>query len=486
MATLPTLAAQKLFVGGQWIEASTGRAFKTINPATEEAICDVAEGDAKDIDGAVTAARKAYEEGAWPRMAASERGKLLWRIADLLEKRVDEFAMLESMDAGKPLAEAKAVDLHECIEVLRYYAGFATKITGETLPAAGASFVFTLREPVGVIGAITPWNFPLLLSVWKIAPALSAGNTVVHKPASLTPLSALRFAGLCQEAGLPDGVLNVVTGPGSTAGQALVSHPGVDKIAFTGETSTGKSIMKGAADTLKRVSLELGGKSPNIVFADADLDAAARGAINGIFYNKGEVCCAGSRLFVEEPVRDALLEKIQARLKKFTVGDPLDPKTRMGPVVSKSQLEKVQAAIETGRREGARLVAGGDRPAGLPRGYYLNPTLFDGVSNSMRIAREEIFGPVLATIPFKTIEEAIAQGNDSPYGLSAAVWTRDIKKAHRAARALKAGTVWVNTYNLFDATAPFGGYKQSGFGRELGKDALDLYTQVKTVWVDLS
>jgi acyl-CoA reductase-like NAD-dependent aldehyde dehydrogenase len=486
MSTLTTGAPQKLFIGGQWTDASTGRSFGTINPATEEKICDIAEGDAKDVDRAVQAARKAFEEGAWPKMSAADRGKLLWKIADLLEANVDEFARLESMDAGKPVAEAKAVDLGECIGVLRYYAGYTTKITGDTLPASAAAFVYTLREPVGVIGAITPWNFPLLLSIWKIAPALAAGNTLVHKPASWTPLTALRFAKLCQEAGLPDGVLNVVTGPGSTAGQALVVHPGVDKIAFTGETSTGKSIMKGAADTLKRISLELGGKSPNIVFADADLDAAARGAINGIFYNKGEVCCAGSRLFVEESVHDALLEKIQGRLKKFTVGDPLDPKTRMGPVVSKSQLEKVQQAIESGQKEGAKLVTGGDRPAGLPKGYYLNPTLFDGVSNDMKLAREEIFGPVLATIPFKSVDEALAKGNDTLYGLSAAVWTRDIKKAHRAARALRAGTVWVNTYNMFDATAPFGGYKQSGFGRELGKEAMGLYTQVKTVWVDLS
>jgi acyl-CoA reductase-like NAD-dependent aldehyde dehydrogenase len=486
MITRPDVAPQKLLIGGQWTDASSGRAFKTINPATEEPICDVAEGTAADIDRAVQAARKAFESGPWPKMSASERGKLLWRIADLLERSVDDFAMLESMDAGKPLGEAKAVDLGECIEVLRYYAGFATKITGETLPAAGASFVYTLREPVGVIGAITPWNFPLLLSIWKIAPALAAGNTVVHKPASWTPLTALRFAKLCQEAGLPDGVLNVVTGPGSSTGQALVTHPGVDKIAFTGETSTGKSIMRSAADTLKRVSLELGGKSPNIVFADADLDAAARGAINGIFYNKGEVCCAGSRLLVEESAHDALLERIQGRLKKFTVGDPLDPKTRMGPVVSRSQLDKVQAAIEAGKKEGAKLVAGGDRPPGLSKGYYLNPTLFDGARNDMTIAREEIFGPVLVAIPFKTVEDAVSLGNDTPYGLSAAVWTKDVKKAHRAARALKAGTVWVNTYNLFDPTAPFGGYKQSGFGRELGKDALDLYTQVKTVWVDLS
>ncbi len=477
--------SRKLFIGGQWVDPSTGRFFPTINPATEQPIAEIAEGGPQDIDRAVAAARKAFDEGKWASMTAAQRGRVLWKIADLLEAKVDEFAMLETLDAGKPLAESKHVEMAECIEVLRYYAGFATKITGETLPAKANAFVYTLREPLGVVGAVTPWNFPLLLAVWKIAPALAAGNTVVHKPASWTPLTALKFAEIAQEAGLPDGVHNVVPGPGSTAGQALVTHPGVDKISFTGETSTGKSIMRGAADSLKRVSLELGGKSPNIVFADADLDAAARGATTGIFYNKGEVCCAGSRLFVEESVHDALLEKLLGRVKKLTVGDPLDKATRMGPIIAKAQLEKVQEYIEFGKREGAKLVCGGDRP-NLPQGYYLNPTIFTGVSNEMKIAREEIFGPVLATIPFKNVEEAIAKGNETAYGLAAAVWTRDVKKAHRVARAIKAGTVWVNTYNMFDASAPFGGYKQSGFGRELGREALELYTQVKTVWMDLA
>jgi len=481
---MTSLAAQKLFIGGKRVDPAGGNYFPTINPATEQTLADVAEGGAEDVDRAVTAARQAFE-GPWARTSAADRGKILWKAADLLEAKIDEVAMLETLDSGKPIGECKAVDLRECINVLRYYAGFATKITGETLPASGASFVYTLREPVGVVGAITPWNFPLLLSIWKIAPALAAGNAVVHKPATWTPLSALRFAELCQEAGLPDGVLNVVTGPGSIAGHALATHRGVDKISFTGETGTGKTIMRSAAETLKRVSLELGGKSPNIVFADADLEAAARGAINGIFYNKGEVCCAGSRLFVEESAHDALLEKVQARMKKITVGDPLDPKTRMGPLVSKTQLEKVSGFVEQGKKEGAVLLAGGDRP-NLPKGYYLNPTLFDRATNRMTIGREEIFGPVLATMTFKDVDDAIVQGNDTPYGLAAAVWTKDVKKAHRVARALKAGTVWVNTYNLFDATAPFGGYKESGFGRELGKEAIELYTQVKTVWVDLS
>ncbi len=485
MTTAPTIPAPKLLVDGAWVDPASGKFFKATNPATEETLGEIADADARDVDRAVVAARKAFDAGPWPGMPAAEREKVLWRIAELLEKRIDEFAMLETLNAGKPLAESKGVEMAVCLEVLRYYAGFATKITGETLPAKGASLVYTLRQPVGVVAAITPWNFPLLLAVWKIAPALAAGNTIVHKPASLTPLTALRFGEICLEAGLPKGVLNVVTGAGSTAGRALVTHPGVDKVAFTGETATGKAILRDAADTLKRVSLELGGKSPNIVFADADLDAAARGAVTGIFYNKGEVCCAGSRLLVEESAHDALLEKLQARVKKLTVGDPLDPKTRMGPLISRGQLEKVEGYVEAGKREGAKLVCGGDRPP-LPKGFYFNPTVFDGVSNEMKIAREEIFGPVLATIPFKGLEEAVARANDTVYGLSAAVWTRDVKKAHQMARAIKAGTVWVNTYNMFDATAPFGGVKQSGFGRELGREALELYTQVKTVWVDLA
>ncbi len=484
MVSIPAIRSKQLFIGGQWVDPLSGKSFATVNPATEETIAELASGDAHDIDRAVTAARKAFE-GPWSKMAASERSKLLWKIADLLEKKIDEFALLETLDAGKPISESKAVDMAECLSVLRFYAGLPQTISGSTLPSQGPAFVYTLREPLGVVGAITPWNFPLLLSIWKIAPALAAGNTVVHKPASLTPLTALKFAEICQEAGLPEGVLNVVTGPGSTAGQALVTHPGVDKIAFTGETSTGKSIARDAAETLKKLSLELGGKSPNIVFADADLDAAARGAVNGIFYNAGEVCCAGSRLLVEESVHDALLEKIQGRLKKFTVGDPLDPKTRMGPLISKDHLEKVEGYVRSGTQEGAKLVCGGARP-GLPKGWFFTPTMFSGVAPTMKIAREEIFGPVLAAIPFKDGPDAVAKGNDTIYGLSAAVWTRDVKKAHQVARALRAGTVWVNTYNMFDATAPFGGYKQSGFGRELGREALDLYTQLKTVWVDLS
>jgi aldehyde dehydrogenase (NAD+) len=372
--------------------------------------------------------------------------------------------------------------------MLRYYAGQATTIHGETIPNSlpGEIFSYTLKEPVGVVGAITPWNFPLLLSMWKYGPALATGCTIVHKPASLTPLTALKFAEVVAAAGFPEGVFNVVPGPGGSVGTALVTHPGVDKIAFTGDSSTGRQIMKLCADGLKKVSLELGGKSPNIVFADADLDAASRGALNAIFYNKGEVCAAGSRLFVEEPAKEEFLARVADRAKKTTVGDPLDKNTRMGPVISKGQLDKVLEYVEAGKKDGAKLVAGGDRPANLQKGFFVNPTIFSDVKNSMRIAREEIFGPVLSVLSFKDQADAVSQANDSLYGLAAAVWTKDVKKAHQIARAVKAGTVWVNTYNLYDVALPFGGFKQSGFGRELGKEALDQYTMTKSVWMDLS
>jgi len=461
--------------------------YATINPATEEESAQVARGGEHDVDLAVQAARKAFDSGPWPRMNAAERGKVVWKLADLIVANLDEMARLESLCTGKTLFDSGKVEIPFAAEVFRYYAGWATKIHGETLALREGAFTFTLREPIGVVGAIVPWNFPFLLASWKIAPALAAGNTVVLKPASLTPLTALKFAELCQEAGLPEGVFNVVTGPGSKVGMALVRHSGVDKVAFTGSTEVGKQIMREAAGTLKRLSLELGGKSPNIVFADADMDAAVKGAMTGIFYNKGEVCAAGSRLFLEERVHDEFMAKLTERVKGLRVGDPMDKATRMGPVVSAQQMATVLSYIDTGKQEGARLVTGGGRAnMGSGKGYFIEPTIFDRVSNRMKIAREEIFGPVLSVIPFKAIEEAFAEGNTTTYGLAAAVWTRDVAKALRAARALRAGTVWVNAYNLYDAALPFGGFKESGFGRELGSAGIDLYTEVKSVWVDLS
>jgi aldehyde dehydrogenase (NAD+) len=477
----------EVFIGGQWRPPASGETYATINPATEEVSAQVAKGDEHDVDLAVQAARRAFDQGPWPRMAAAERARMLWKLADLIGANLDEMARLESVNTGKTLFDSGKVELPFAAEVFRYYAGWTTKIHGETLNLRDGAFTFTLRQPLGVVAAIVPWNFPFLLASWKVAPALAAGNTVVLKPASLTPLTALRFAELTQEAGLPEGVFNVVPGPGGKAGMALVRHPGVDKVAFTGSTEVGKGIMREAAGSLKRVSLELGGKSPNIVLADADLEAALRGALTGIFYNKGEVCAAGSRLLVEQRVHDEFVGKLVERVKGLKVGDPMDKATRMGPVVSAQQLEAVLGYVEAGRREGATLAVGGERlRVSDGRGYFVQPTVFTGVSNGMRIAREEIFGPVLSVIPFKDVDDAVAQGNETFYGLAAAVWTRDVGKALRVARALRAGTVWVNAYNLYDAALPFGGFKESGFGRELGQAGLDLYTEVKSVWVDLS
>jgi aldehyde dehydrogenase (NAD+) len=477
----------EVFVGGQWRSPVSGETYPTINPANEEVSAQVAKGDERDVDAAIQAARRAFDHGPWPRMAAAERARVLWKLADLISANLDEMARLESVNTGKTLFDSGKVEIPFAAEVFRYYAGWTTKIHGETLNLREGAFTFTLRQALGVVGAIVPWNFPFLLASWKIAPALAAGNTVVLKPASLTPLTALRFAELTQEAGLPEGVFNVVPGPGGKVGMALVRHPGVDKIAFTGSTEVGKGIMREAAGSLKRVSLELGGKSPNVVFADADMEAALRGAMTGIFYNKGEVCAAGSRLLVEQRVHDEFVGKLVERVKGLRVGDPMDKGTRMGPVVSANQLETVLSYVEAGRREGATLAAGGERVrVGDGRGYYLQPTVFTGVSNAMRIAREEIFGPVLSVIPFKDADDAVAQGNATFYGLAAAVWTRDVAKALRIARALRAGTVWVNAYNLYDAALPFGGFRESGFGRELGQAGLELYTELKSVWVDLS
>ena len=474
----------KLYIDGKWTDGSGGT-FDVLNPATEEVVAQAPNGTRADLDRAIRAARRAFDEGPWPRMGAHERSRIVWRLGDLIQQNLDEMARLESLCTGKTLFDSGKVEIPFAADVFRYYAGWATKIHGETLQLRDNAFTFTLRQPVGVIGAIVPWNFPFLLSSWKLGPALAAGNTVVLKPASQTPFTALKFAELCQEAGLPPGVVNVVTGPGGKVGMAMVRDPRVDKIAFTGSTEVGKQIMREAAGTLKRLSLELGGKSPNIVFADADMEAAVRGAMTGIFYNKGEVCAAGSRLFVEEPIHDEFVSKLTDRVKTLKVGDPMDKSTRMGPVVSKAQMDTVMSYIEAGNREGAKLVAGGKR-AVSGKGYFVEPTIFDGVSNTMTIAREEIFGPVLSVIPFRSVDDGLAQGNATTYGLAAAVWTRDVAKALKAARAIRAGTVWVNAYNLFDAALPFGGFKESGFGREMGSVGLDHYTEVKTVWVDLS
>ncbi|HEX6502797.1 MAG TPA: aldehyde dehydrogenase family protein [Terriglobales bacterium] len=485
IATKAKVEPGKLLINGQRVEGS--KTFETFNPATGEVLTRVVEASSGDVDRAVQAARTAFEDrsGAWRKMSASERGRLMWKFADLIEKNIDELAELETLDNGKPIFESRYVDLPMVVDVLRYYAGWATKIHGETVNTFETAFTYTLREPVGVVGLIIPWNFPLLLASWKLGPALACGCTVVMKPAEQTSLTTLRAGELAVEAGFPAGVINILTG-GPEVGKAMVAHPGIDKIAFTGSTAVGREIMRGAADSLKRITLELGGKSPNIVFADADLDNAVKGAINGIFYGKGEVCNAGSRLFVDSKVKDQFLEKLVGRAKKMQPADPLDPKTRMGAIVSQEQMQTVLGYIEAGKKEGAKLIAGGNRVAvDGGKGFFIEPTIFGDVKNDMKIAQEEIFGPVLATLTFDDVEEVVRQANQNPYGLAAAVWTRDVKKAHLVSRQLRAGTVWINTYGLMDASLPFGGYKSSGFGRELGQNALEHYTEVKTVWMNL-
>jgi aldehyde dehydrogenase (NAD+) len=473
---------QLLFIDGKWCQSASGKSFETVDPSTNQVICRVAEGDAADVELAVAAARRAFDSGPWSRMSASERGRLIFKLADLIESHQEELAALESLDNGKPYRDSMAADLPLTIKCYRYYAGWADKIVGKTIPVDGDFTCFTRHEPVGVVGQIIPWNFPLLMQAWKWGPALASGCTLVLKPAEQTPLTALRVAQLAQEAGFPNGVINVVPGFGPTAGAALTRHMDVDKVAFTGETSTGQLIMEAAAKSnLKRVSLELGGKSPNIVFADADIDAAVDGAYFGLFFNQGQCCCAGSRLFVEQSIHDEFVAKLVQRAKSQKVGDPFDPETTQGPQITREQQERVLSFIDSGKKEGATIHCGGGKP-NLP-GYFVEPTVFSGVTDGMKIAREEIFGPVMNILPFGNIEEVVERSNRTQFGLAAAVWTRDIKKAHRMARSLRAGTVWINCYDVFDAAAPFGGYKMSGVGRELGEYALQLYTEVKTVYI---
>jgi phenylacetaldehyde dehydrogenase len=476
---------RKMLIDGKWLDAVSGKTFATYNPATGEVLAQVAEGDKQDIDLAVKAARKAFDSGPWSRMTASERGKLVWKLADLLEEHIEEFATLETLDNGKPLTVARGADVPLAIEMFRYMAGWATKLEGTTIPLSvpytpGVNYhAYTLREPVGVVGQIIPWNFPLLMAAWKLAPALATGCTVILKPAEQTPLSALRLGELITEAGFPDGVVNVVPGFGETAGAALAAHDLVDKIAFTGSTEVGKLIVHAATGNLKKVSLELGGKSPNVVFKDADLDIAIGGAASAIFFNHGQCCCAGSRLYVERPVFDQVIEGVAAKAAKIKVGAGLDPKTHMGPLVSEEQLQRVCNYLEIGMAEGAKAASGGHKIDG--KGYFVEPTVLVNTTESMKVVKEEIFGPVVTAIPFDNPEELLNRANDSIYGLAAGIWTHDITKAHRTAAMLRAGTVWINCYNIFDAALPFGGYKQSGWGREMGKDVLNLYTQTKAV-----
>lgn len=471
------------FIGGEWLPAKSGKTFATVNPATEEEITQVAEGDKEDVDAAARAARQAFDDGPWRTMDARDRGRLMYLLADRMEEEIDHLAALETLDNGKPLKDSRNVDLPLAIDCLRYYAGYADKIHGSTIPIRGNHFCYTRREPIGVAGQIIPWNFPVLMAAWKWGPALAAGCTIVMKPAEQTPLTCLRMAKLAQEVGVPDGVINVVPGFGPTAGSAVVKHPMIDKIAFTGEHRTAQIITRESADTLKRLTFELGGKSPNVIFADADLDAAAMGAYIGLFLNQGQCCCAGSRVFIQRSKHDEFIEKLTALTVKRKVGDPFADDTEQGPQVDKAQFDKILSFIDKGKAEGADCITGGNRVG--DKGFFIEPTIFDNVDDKMAIATDEIFGPVLSVLTFDDKEEMIHRANNTFYGLAAAVWTRDVSLAHEFAARVRAGTVWVNCYDVFDAAAPFGGFKMSGYGRELGEEGLKAYTESKTVTVRL-
>jgi phenylacetaldehyde dehydrogenase len=480
---------RQLLIDGKLVPSQSGETFDALNPATGEILAKVARGNAADIDRAVASARRAFENPAWRTLSANDRANLLLRLADLIEKEADDLAVLECLNNGKPAHLTRLVEVEGSIKTFRYFAGWPTKFGGETLPVSprgGAQILnYTTREPVGVAGLIVPWNYPLSMAAWKVAPALAAGCAVVLKPAEQTPLTALRLGQLALEAGFPPGIFNVVTGFGD-AGAALVAHPGVDKIAFTGSTEVGKAIVEASAGNLKKVSLELGGKSPHIVFPDADLDLAAASVANGIFFNQGQTCTAGSRLYAHASVYDRVVDSVSAAARKLKVGDGLLPTSDLGPLVSQEQWDRVNGYVEVGREEGAELVTGGRRPQGLDRGFFFEPTVFSRTNGRMRIVREEIFGPVLTALVWNDVDDLIAMANDSEYGLSAGLWTNNLKQAHRAAAALKAGTVWINCYNLVDPATPFGGFKQSGWGREHGRQAMELYSETKSVWVNLS
>ncbi|WP_286228649.1 aldehyde dehydrogenase family protein [Neobacillus mesonae] len=473
---------KKLFINGEFVEAESGKTFNTYNPATGEVLAIVSEGDERDIHKAVQAAKRAFDQGPWSKMSAAERGHLIYRLADRIEEHKEELAQLETLDNGKPINEARIIDLPGTIEQFRYFAGWTTKIMGQTIPVSGSFFNYTRHEPVGVTGQIIPWNFPLMIASWKVAPALATGCTVVLKPAEQTPLTALYLGKLIQEVGFPEGVINIVPGFGETAGASLIKHPDVNKIAFTGSTEVGKLIMREASNTMKRVSLELGGKSPNIILPDADMSKAVPGVFSGIMTNQGEICSAGSRVYIQKKLYDNVVADLASFAEKVKLGNGLYEDTQMGPLVSIEQQERVLNYINIGRNEGAECLSGGEK---TEEGYFVKPTIFAGVSEGMRIAREEIFGPVVVAMPYDDMDEIIERANNSPYGLATGVWTENVKNAHYIANRLKAGSVWVNCYSMVDPASPFGGYKQSGFGRDMGSYALENYTEVKSVWINL-